>query len=442
MNSDLRMLLINPTAREWRVGDGDLPSVRTRLFRFSMLSSLYVAAALPPSVRVRIVDEDVEPIDFDADVDVIGLSFMTFNAPRAYEIADRFRARGKTVIVGGYHASLLPEEAALHADAVCVGEAEGTVDRIIADIRSGSLQRIYGPSRPSLRGLAVPDRSLIDRGRYAPVDTVQATRGCPHSCSFCSITSFFEHRFRTRPVEEVIDELRGLRRYLLFMDDNITSDRTYALKLFRAMAPLRKRWFSQASIRIAYDDELLDAASASGCRGLFIGLESLAQENLQNWNKRINISKEYAWAISRIHAKGIGVFVGMVFGHDWDEPDVFDRTLQFLDTVNADVLQATILTPFPGTPLYHEMDSKGRITDRDWSHYNFGHVVFEPERMSREQLQAGHDRVLTEFYSKRRISGRLLRELSYLPAATVARATLPLNAAYRIRLRQVGTMAV
>ncbi len=441
MSASMRVLLINPTAREWRVRDGHAPSAKTRYFRFSMLSSLYVAAAMPPDVEVRIVDEDIEPIDFDTDADIIGLSFMTFNAPRAYAIADRFRAKGKTVIMGGYHPSLLPGEAVQHADAVCIGDAEGTVSEMIRDFRTGTLKRTYGPRQVSLKGLPVPDRSLVRRGLYAPVDAVQATRGCPHGCSFCSISTFFNRRFRTRPVGEVVEELRGLQRYVLFMDDNMTSNRDYALELFRAMAPLQKRWFSQVSIRIAYDEELLRAAAASGCRGLFIGLESLSQDNLREWNKDINTSKEYAWALERIHRSGIGVIVGMVFGYDWDGPDVFDRTLNFLDEVNADALQATILTPFPGTPLYDEMDLSGRITDRDWSHYNFSNVVFDPRNMSAQQLQDGHDRVLSEFYSKKRISRRILQELAYLPVDTVMKATIPLNLSYRARLRSAGTMA-
>jgi radical SAM superfamily enzyme YgiQ (UPF0313 family) len=405
-----------------------------------MLSSLYVAAAMPPDVEVAIVDEEIEALDFDMDADLVGISFMTFNAPRAYEIADRFRAKGKTVVVGGYHPSLLPDEAQRHADCVCVGEAEGVVPQMIADFRRGALKPRYVSGPVSLAGLPVPDRSLIRTGRYAPVDAVQATRGCPNTCSFCSITSFFHHRFRTRPVDEVVAELGSLGRHLLFMDDNLTANRAYGLELFRRMAPLGKTWFSQCSIRIAYDDELLAAAAASGCRGLFIGLESLSQENLAGWTKKTNKASDYEWAIRRIHERGIGVIPGIVLGYDSDTTATFEETLEFLLRTNVDALQATILTPFPGTPLFAEMEGQGRITDRDWSHYDFRHVVFEPKRMSAAELQAGHDRVLSEFYSWRNSARRFVRETSYLPLGLIAKAAIPLNVGYRTRLTADGTM--
>jgi radical SAM superfamily enzyme YgiQ (UPF0313 family) len=440
MAGQLKFLLINPTAPQWRVRPGGTASWKTRVFRFSMLSSLYVAAALPPDATAEIVDEEVDVIDFDTDADLIGISFMTFNAPRAYEIADRFRAQRKMVVFGGYHPSLLPDEAAQHADCVCVGEAEGTVPRMIADFRNGTLQRRYVAGPVSLAGLPVPDRALIRTGRYAPVDTVQATRGCPSKCSFCSITSFFHQRFRVRPVDEVIAELRGLGRYLLFMDDNLTADRGHAEELFRRMTPLKKQWFSQCSIRIAYDDRLLKAAAASGCRGLFIGLESLSQDNLSNWHKKTNKASEFEWAIGKLHQHGIGVVPGIVFGYDGDTPAIFDQTLEFLLRTNVDALQATILTPFPGTPLHQEMEQQGRITDRNWAHYDFGHVVFEPKQMSAATLKAGHDRVLTQFYSWKNSAGRFLRETSYLPLGLIAKAAIPLNLSYRTRLAADGTM--
>jgi len=440
MSARLKFLLVNPTAPQWRVGGNLSASKKTQVFRFSMLSSLYVAATLPPGVTAQIVDEEVDVLDFDTDADLIGISFMTFNAPRAYEIADRFRAQGKTVIVGGYHPSLLPDEAARHADCVCVGEAEGSVPQMIEDFRHGRLKPRYVSGLVSLKGLPIPDRSLIQKGQYAPVDTVQATRGCPNNCSFCSISSFFHQRFRTRPVDEVIDELTPLSRYLLFMDDNITASRSYAEELFNRMIPLRKVWFSQASIRIAYDDRLLKAAAASGCRGLFIGLESLSQDNLRDWNKKINKARDFEWAIKRLHDHGIGVVPGVVFGYDGDTPAIFDETLDFLLRTNADALQATILTPFPGTPLFEEMQKQGRIIDRDWSHYDFSHVVFEPLRMSPAQLRAGHDRVLTHFYSWKNAGRRLLREMAYLPISLIAKAAIPLNVSYRVRLATAGTI--
>jgi radical SAM superfamily enzyme YgiQ (UPF0313 family) len=227
----MRFLLINPTSPFRRA---EAPGVYRgpRAFRFSMLSSLYVAASMPPGVETRIVDEDVEPIDFDAEADLVGVSFMTYNAPRAYEIGDEFRRRGRPVVFGGYHPSFLPEEAGAHADAVCVGEAEGSVPQMIADFQTGRLRPVYRSAPVSLAGLPIPDRSLIRQGGYITPDAVQATRGCPHACTFCSVTAFAQRSFRTRPVDEVLDELQGLGRWVLFMDDNIIGDREYAKELF------------------------------------------------------------------------------------------------------------------------------------------------------------------------------------------------------------------
>jgi radical SAM superfamily enzyme YgiQ (UPF0313 family) len=405
-----------------------------------MLSSLYVAAAAPPGVETRILDEEVEPVDFDTDAELVGLSFMTFNAPRAYEIADRFRLEmGKTVIMGGYHATFRPEEAIGHADAVCIGEAESNLPRMIGDFRSRRLQPFYRGGLADLGSLLPLNRSLISRGLYLWADTAQATRGCPQQCTFCSITAFFDHSFRARPVEHVTDELHSLGKRILFMDDNLTSSREYAKELFSAMIPLKKRWYSQCSVSLAEDDELLSLAAQSGCRGVFVGFESLSQDNLRAFRKSFSRARDYARAIRKLHDAGIAVYAGIVFGSDGDTADVFERTLGFLLDSRVDALQATILTPFPGTPLFDTMEREGRIIDRDWSHYDFRHVVFEPREMSRAALRAGHDWVLSRFYSAPAVLSRLRSELSTLPLSTLLLGTLPLNYGYRRRLRTDGT---
>ena len=406
-----------------------------RAFRFSMLSSLYVAASMPPGVETRILDEDVEPIDFDAEADLVGVSFMTYNARRAYEIADVFRARGKPVVFGGYHPSFLPGEAVRHADAVCVGEAEGSVPQMIADFRGGSLKPVYRSAPVSLAGLPIPDRGLIHQAGYITPDAVQATRGCPHMCTFCSVTAFAQHRFRTRPVDEVVDEVKRLGRWLIFMDDNIIGNRDYAKELFARLAPLNRRWCSQCGVRIADDTELLDLARKSGCVALFIGLESLSDGNLRACRKPVSRARDYARAIARLHATGIGVYAGFVFGMADDDEHIFPRTLEFLGDARVDVAQLTILTPFPGTPLFDEMERQGRIRSLDWSLYGFGHVVFEPKHMSAEALQAGADWVGRRCYSGASTWRRVARTLGYLPPSVVLRTMLPLSLGHRQRRR-------
>ena len=441
MRPRMKALLINPTAPAWRVTSELPPRTRTRIFRFSMLTSMYVAEAMRPYADVRIIDEDVEPVDFSADVDVVGISFMTYNAPRAYEIADTFRRRKDVkVIMGGYHPTFLPEEAIRHSDAVCIGEAEPNVPIMMKDLQNGSLRPFYREGAADLARLPLPDRALIRQGSYAAVDAIQATRGCPNRCTFCSISHFFAHTFRSRPVDHVIEELRQLGRHVLFLDDNITADHAYARELFSRMIPLKKRWYSQCSIGIAANPSLLDLAARRGSRGLFIGLESLSEENLHAWRKNTNRARDYARTVEKIHAAGIGVYSGIVFGADHDHREVFRHTLDFLFDANIDALQATILTPFPGTPLREEMARAGRIVDGDWAHYDFGHAVFEPAHMSREDLQAGHAWVLSRFYARWPVTRRLARGFGYLAPSTIFKAVLPLNVSYRTRLRAEGTI--
>lgn len=435
----LKFLLINPTSPLWRARTGQRPS-GPRVFRFSMLPSLSVAAAMPPDVETRILDEDVEPIDMDTDADLIGISCMTFNAPRAYQIADRFRAeKGKPVILGGYHPTFCPTEALRHADAVCIGEAEPNVPRMVKDFMAGRLQPFYQERLADLKGLPRPDRSLIRKRAYITPDVLQATRGCPYRCKFCSIAAFHGYRIRTRPLEEVIDELKTLGRHIIFMDDNLIADHDYATQLFAAMIPLGKLWFSQCGIQIASDDELLGLAVRSGCRGLFIGFESISQESLTGWNKGRNRARDYRRLVERLHAAGVGVYAGFVFGSDSDTPRVFESTLDFLLDSKIDALQATRLTPFPGTRLFDELDGEGRIFDKDWGHYDFAHVVFEPLHMSRETLHRGTAWVLREFYTRRRVARRWWNQLGYLGWTAFTRVSVPLNLGYRTRLSANGT---
>jgi radical SAM superfamily enzyme YgiQ (UPF0313 family) len=430
--------LISPTASIWRATRRGKPR-GPRTFRFSMLPSLAVAAAMPAGVETRIIDENVEPVDFDTDADLIGISFMTFLAPRAYEIAARFRQRGKTVIFGGYHPTFMPQEAIQHCDAVCIGEAEYNAPRMIEDFRAGRLEPFYRSRLVDLADLRMPPRNMLQRGRYLTPNVLQATRGCPYRCKFCSIAAFHRYQIRTRPVEAVVEELRGLGRQVVFMDDNIIGDREFALQLFEAMIPLEKRWYSQCGIHIAEDEELLRLAVRSGCGGLFVGLESLSQESLSDWSKGPNRSQDYVRQVRQLHDAGIAVFAGFVFGSDGDTPDVFRKTLEFLDEADIDALQATRLTPFPGTPLFDEMDGEGRVFDTDWGHYDFGHVVFEPMRMSVETLDLGVAWISSQFYSRKRVARRFRRELSYLPLESIVRGTAPLNLGYRIRFTRNGT---
>jgi radical SAM superfamily enzyme YgiQ (UPF0313 family) len=312
---------------------------------------------------------------------------------------------------------------------------------MMSDLTEGVLKQFYRSEPVNLKGLPRPNRALTEKKNYAPVDALQATRGCGYQCSFCSVSAFHRRRFRTRPVAEVIDELKSLGRFVLFMDDNITADRDYAKQLFAEMIPLRKRWFSQAGVGIAEDEELLRLAARSGCIGLFIGFESLSQTGLRSWHKKPNLGKDYLEIVKKLHAVGIGICAGFMFGGDDDTPDVFEQTLEFLLEANVESLQATRLTPFPGTPLFEEMDRQGRIVDKDWSHYDFNNVVFEPLHMHRETLDKGVAWVLRQFHSRRRIAQRIWNSLQYLDPLFVVGGVLPLNLGWREKLSADGNFS-
>jgi radical SAM superfamily enzyme YgiQ (UPF0313 family) len=442
MQRKIKFLFICPTSEYWRTSKELKPKNSTKVFRYSMLTGLCVAASAPNYVETIICDEDIEPIDFDTDAEVIGITFMTFNAPRAYEIADYFRnEKGKTVIFGGYHPTFMPEEAIQHSDAVCIGESEEILSKIFDDYLDGNLKKFYkNDNLINLGKLPKVDRTLLKRGSYIHCDTVQATRGCPYQCKFCSITSFFNHQYRKRPIDDVIEELSNLGNFVLFMDDNMISDIDYTEELLSKMIPLKKKWFSQCSISIANSPKLLKLASKSGCTGLFIGLESIEQGNLQKWNKNFYRANDYQDAIKRLHSAGIAICAGIVFGDDSDHKHTFSKTLQFLFDARVDALQATIMTPFPGTPLYAELENNHRIIDYNWQNYDFSHVVFEPKNMSVTTLKNGHDWVLSEYYSVSSLTKRFLNQLQYLTPLMLIKASVPVNLSYRARLKANKTI--
>ena len=330
----------------------------------------------------------------DASADLVAITCTTPSAPRAYELADGYRARGIPVVMGGPHPTLLPLEAASHADAVVLGEAEETWPRLIEDFRQGCMRpRYVSRQPPSLCGLPHPRRDLI-QGDWLAKGVVMATRGCPNACDYCTLPSIYHRSVRCRPVEEVAAEVAGIEdRVVVFLDDNVAASPGYARDLFRAIAPLGKWWAGQATVKIAEDDETLRLAMDSGCKGLFLGIESFSQDSLDGTNKRFNRVERYRELVaSRLHDSGIAVQAGIMFGFDGDGPDVFARTVQALEEVGVDHATMSFVVPFPGTPLFGRLVREGRILTRDWARYNGRtDVVFVPRLMSPEALQEGYE---------------------------------------------------
>ncbi|MBI5026564.1 MAG: B12-binding domain-containing radical SAM protein [Nitrospirae bacterium] len=406
-----KLLLISPLATKSLLG-GDF------YFRVPYLGLLKVASLTPPDWQVNIIDEKVEKIDFNGEVDLVGVTAMTPAVNRGYEIADGFKHRGVKVVMGGMHVSKMPEEALQHCDSVIIGEAEDLWDKVLCDFERNELKKIYKHENgyPSLENRPAPDWDLYRDKRYLPFHSIETTRGCPHNCEFCSVTSSFGGKFRNRPVDEVVKEIQNLKpfegRFILknvvfFADDNIISSRRHAKELLERIIPYNLKWLGQASVNVAKDDEMLSLCRKSGCMGILLGFESLSSDNLSNMGKGFNKPQDYIDVVNKLHDYGIGVDGSFVLGFDYDDEGVFDRTLEFIVRAKIDVCYFSILTPYPGTRLYAKMKEEGRLIDYDWSNYNTNNVVFMPKFMKPEKLLEGYHHTLKGAFSYNSIFRRL-----------------------------------
>jgi len=384
-----------------------------------------LAGMTPPDVDVRLVDENVEAVDTNADVDWVAITCMTASAPRAYAIANAFRQRGVPVVMGGIHPTVLPDEAAAHADAVVIGEAEPVWREVLADLAAGRLRpRYQHDDYADLSGLPRPRRELLRGDRYLTTNVVQTGRGCPNACAFCTVSTVSGRRYRFRPVGEVVEEVSSLGGWVGFVDDNIAGHPHRAKELFEALIPLRTRWIGQADLTMAKDPELLSLAARSGCQAMFVGLESLSQENLRAIGKSPNLGTDMGAAIRTIHKAGIEIIGSFVLGLDGDDSGVFARTVAFAEQHKLVAAQFAVLTPFPGTAMRQQLEREGRIVDRDWSHYTMSNVVFRPQHMTDLELRQGQRYAYGRFYSipsilkrcftvRGKLLSRLLVNLSY-----------------------------
>ena len=378
-------------------------------FRFPYLALTTLAALTGEEWKISIIDENVDAIDFSDLPDLVAISIMTPLAKRGYEIADAFRGKGVSVVLGGIHPTMMKDEAKTHADSVVMGEAEKTWPLVLSDFKRGNLQPFYESANfCSLDKLAVPKRNLLNRKGYFFTNTVQTTRGCPFDCVFCSVTSFYGRTYRVRPVENVISEIGQMEKgFLFFVDDNIVGKPSYAKELFGALIPLKIKWFSQASLSVVKDRELLNLAQRSGCKGLFIGFESLSQENLRAMGKSTNRVSEYKDAIRMLHDHGIGIQGSFIFGMDHDDSSVFSDVIRFIEKTHLEAVLFSVLTPFPGTRIYETLQRENRIIDTDWEKYDMNHVVFRPKKMTPEELQEGFNWAYRRLYGHRSILTRL-----------------------------------
>ena len=413
----VKIALLSPRGPLYRHKTG----IFKKSLRYMPLTLPTLAALIPPEIphQLRLIDEGIESIPFDLDADIVGISAITGSSPRAYELADHYRRQGKCVVLGGVHPTLLPDEAALHADSVVVGYAEDSWPQLLRDFTQGNLQARYR-QQPGLQlgGRPLPRRELLPDGNFTVGHTLEATRGCIHKCNFCVVPTAWGRPLQ-HPVAEVIQDVRNMgAKRLIFMDLNLIADKEYAKELFRALIPLKVHWGGLVTTEIAWDDELLDLAARSGCKGLLIGFESLTPEALKECRKGFNLLKEYSQVIERVHDRKIAIMGTFVFGFDNDTVDNFDRTVDFVMTHRIELPRYAVLTPFPGTPLHQRLDAEGRLLHKDWSLYDGQHVVFQPALMTARELQYGIERTWKKTYSYRGILRRLWKGNLFWTALT------------------------
>jgi radical SAM superfamily enzyme YgiQ (UPF0313 family) len=425
----MKLLLVSPGWPKGRLW-GELG------FKFPSLSLAAIAAVTPPEWQVELGDENLRPLDPGCTPQLVGLTAMTPQAPRAYQLAASFRARGIPVVMGGFHASNLPQEALRHVDAVVIGEGDLVWPRLLDDLKKGQLQQVYRASdQLDMTNLPVARRDIFkDRG-YLLTNTIQTTRGCPHECEFCSVTSFFGKTYRERPLDLVLVELEALRKtgsFVFFVDDNLIANRRYALALFAGMRDLGLKWLSHAPINFGQDPELLKAAGQAGCFGMFVGFESLNQQTLAALGKRTNQADSYLAQVRAIQDQGIGILGSFVLGCDGDTPAIFEPILRFCEAARLEAAIFPIMTPYPGTRVRERLEREGRITSNDWRDYDMGHVNFVPSGMSAAELQAGHDWLNGSFYSLSSMYRRVFRLHRSL------QVFVPMNFGFRSAIRRCG----
>ena len=412
----MRVVLISPKGPLYRHRGG----IFKKSLRYMPLTLTTLAALVPGELgaEVRLIDEGIQEVDpATVEADLVGLTVITGTAPRAYELAARFRERGIPVVLGGPHVTLVPEDAQAHADAVVVGYAEESWPELLRDFAAGRMRRRYD-QRPglSLAGMPFPRRDLLPRGSFLTDAVFEATRGCIHKCDFCVVPAAWGQKPFQKPVEEVVADIRQQRaRKLIFVDLNLVADRDYAARLFEALIPLKVQWYGLATVLLADDAHLLALAQRSGCKGILIGLESISRENLRDSKKGFNSPERYREVVERLHRHGIALQGCFVFGLDHDTPEIFLETARFAVEARIDLPRFAVVTPFPGTALYQRLESEGRILTCNWELYDGQHVVFQPARMTVEQLQRGIETAWKHAYSFPSIVKRLSASPSPLP---------------------------
>jgi len=383
-------------------------------FKIQQLNLPLLAAYTPPKHSVRIVDESFEKDSYEEDVDLVGITVMTQLARRAYKIADTYRKHGVKVVMGGIHPSAVPEEALKHADSVVMGEGEGVWPQLLNDAEKGRLKKRYKATKKiELKGRPLPRYDLYPKTTlksYTPFAYgVETSRGCPYHCDFCSVGLIMGHKYRVRPVDDVIEEIESHDiPNVFFVDDNLSLNRQKGKELFSRMIPLKRRWVGEGGVSLAEDVELLKLMRRSGCQALLIGFESVQKQTQQSMLKIKNLKIDYKEALKRFHGEGISILGAFVFGFDHEDKDIFEQTSEFALKNHIELAQLRPMVPFPGTHLYQRLLKENRLFSAKWWLEDGRPKVplFQPKNMTVDEFAEGMRKLGKHFYSRRAIIQR------------------------------------
>lgn len=368
---------------------------------FPPLGLATLAAYLPEDWEVELSDEHVEKLNLDDAPDLVVIQVYITSAYRSYGIADHYRRRGAYVVLGGLHVTSLPEEAAEHADTIFLGPGEDTWPEFLRDFAAGRPRKRYESKVRTLVGMPRIRRDLIKRHLYLVPNSIVVSRGCPHVCDFCYKEAFFAggKSFYTQTVDDALAEIGRLPgRHLYFLDDHLFGNMRFASALFDGMRGMGRLWQAAGTVNSIWTPGLLERAVACGLRSLFVGFETINLANLRSQRKMQNVRRDYGETVRRLHDHGVMVNGSFVFGMDEDDPGVFHRTVEWAVEQGIETATFHILTPYPGTALYRRIEGQGRILHRNWELYDTRHTVFQPARMTGEQLEQGYGDAYEQFY--------------------------------------------